>query len=333
MGMEKSSCKVSVLVAVYNSEDYLGQCLDSLRWQTMGNLQVICVDDASTDRSLEILRQYQAIDPRIEVIGLPENHGQAYARNVALRQARGEYICFLDSDDWMADDSLEKAVSVFAEHPRTGCVLFHTLYYYSASRIEPFAMAPFDVISGYDAFVESLTWKIHGVYMVKADIHQRFPYDESAHAFSDDNATRLHYLASEEVRTCSGIYYYRQHADSVSHQTSIRRFDYLTANTSMRNMLVDLSLNSDIIDIYENHRWLNVVDIYMFYFRYRHGLKPTDAAQGLAEIRRAWETIEPGRLLPRNRFKFGYCPMKPFWWLFRLQEELYFTLRKMLKGY
>lgn len=329
----KSRCKVSVLVAVYNSELYVGKCLDSLCRQTITDIQIIAVDDGSTDHSLNILRRYEAMDQRIEVVELAVNCGQAHARNIALQQARGEYICFLDSDDWMADDALEEAVRVFSQHPRTGCVLFHTLYYYSVSCIKPFVMEPFDAISGYDAFVKSLTWKIHGVYMVRADIHKQNPYDESALAFSDDNTTRLHYLASQEVRTCSGIYYYRQREDSVSHKPSIRRFDYLMANISMKKKLIELSISNDVIDIYENHRWLNIIDLYMFYFMHRHILKPAEAAQGLAVMREAWQTIEVGRLFPKNRFKFGYIPMKAHWWLFRFEEELYFTLRKTLRGY
>ena len=126
----KSRCKVSVLVAVYNSELYVGKCLDSLCRQTITDIQIIAVDDGSTDHSLDILRRYEAMDQRIEVVELAVNCGQAHARNIALQQARGEYICFLDSDDWMADDALEEAVRVFSQHPRTGCVLFHTLYYY-----------------------------------------------------------------------------------------------------------------------------------------------------------------------------------------------------------
>ena len=80
---------VTVLVAVYNSEAFLRQCLDSLCAQTMDAVQIVCVDDASTDGSLAILRDYAARDGRVEVIALSENHGLAYARNKALERARG----------------------------------------------------------------------------------------------------------------------------------------------------------------------------------------------------------------------------------------------------
>lgn len=322
-----SSCSVTILVAVYNREAFLPQCLDSLRAQTLRDIQVVCVDDASTDGSLAVLHRYASLDARIEVVALDRNQGQAHARNVGLERARGEFVCFLDSDDWMSADCLEKAVSVFRHHPATGCVLFHTLYYYNASRQEPYPMPPFELLSGPEAFELSLTWKIHGVYMTRLDIHRRFPYDESAHAFSDDNTTRLHYLVSEEVRQCGGTYYYRQHEASVSHEVSVRRFDYLVANASMRRTLLSLGVERRYLAVYENHRWLNVIDTYMFYYRHRRQLGRQDAHRGLTMIRQAWTGIDLSLLSPRLKYKFGYMPLRPLWWLFRVEEEVYFALR------
>ncbi len=321
--------QVTVLVAVWNTAAYLPQCLDSLRRQTLADVQVVCIDDASTDGSLEVLRRYAALDSRIEVVALAENGGQAHARNVGLRQARGRYVCFLDSDDWMADDCLQQAVRVFEEHPDTGSVLFHTLYYYSASRQEEFPMPAFDVLRGEEAFVLSLTWQIHGVYMVRADIHRQYPYDESAHAFSDDNTTRLHYLASREVRPCGGTYYYRQRASSVSHQFGLRRFDYLLANASMKRQLERLGVSDDVLALYENHRWLNLVDMYMLWYMHGHTLPAEARRQALRMIRDSWQTIEVQRLSPALRRKFGYVPCAGHWHLFRLQENAYFALRRL----
>ncbi len=322
--------QVTVLVSVWNTADYLPQCLDSLCRQTLRDIQVVCVDDASTDDSLVVLQRYAALDDRIEVIGLPRNQGQAHARNVGLGRAKGEFICFLDSDDWMAVDCLERAVSVFRAHQKTGCVLFDTLYYYSASRQESFPMATFDALSGYEAFVLSLTWRIHGVYMVRAGIHKRYPYDESAHAFSDDNTTRLHYLASTEVRLCAGTYYYRQRPTSVSHQFSLRRFDYLLANQSMKRQLECIRVSDDLLNLYENHRWLNVVDMYMLWFKHGRELNANDRRKALALVRNSWRTIETWRLKPALRCKFGYVPFVGHWRLFLLQEQIYFRLRRLL---
>ena len=109
--------KVSVLVAVYNAASYLDQCLNSLLKQAHEDIQIICIDDCSTDDSLSILNHYSQQDERVEVIHLDENHGQAHARNVGLFYATGEYTCMLDADDWFSCDALEKAVDAFDASP------------------------------------------------------------------------------------------------------------------------------------------------------------------------------------------------------------------------
>ncbi len=91
--------KISIIMPVYNSEKYLARALDSICVQTYKKLEIICVNDASTDNSLEILEQYAEKDSRIKIISYQENRGQGYARNLALENASGEYIGFMDSDD------------------------------------------------------------------------------------------------------------------------------------------------------------------------------------------------------------------------------------------
>ena len=91
--------KVSVLVAVYNAAQYLHDCLDSLLNQTLKDIQVICIDDCSTDSSLSILNEYAQKDSRVKVLQLNMKCGKAHARNEGLKIARGEFICMLDADD------------------------------------------------------------------------------------------------------------------------------------------------------------------------------------------------------------------------------------------
>jgi glycosyltransferase, group 2 family protein len=321
--------KISVLVAVYNTEKYLRQCLDSLLGQTLDDIEIICVDDASTDSSPDILREYIAADNRIKLITLKENRGQAHARNQALKISTGEYIAFLDSDDYLASDALEQIVGTFDRHPTTDAVLFKVINIFPDANETPYPMPEFEQMNGYDAFVDSLTWKIHGVYAVRRSIHLKFPYDETARAFSDDNTTRLHYLNSRHVRLSRGIYYYRQHPQSVTHSISLRRFDYLLANESMKRQLLQLHSSSEILDIYENVRWLNLVDLYMFYYLHRRHFSLDARRQALSRLRHTRLTIETSRLRPSLRHKFGYRVM-PSWPLFRLQEELYFFLRSLV---
>ena len=122
--VQERQVKVSVLVAVYNGERFLRKCLDSLLRQTLRDIEVICIDDASTDDSLSVLQSYAAVDERFVVLHLEQNQGQAFARNMALQQARGEYVCFLDADDWFEPDALARAVEVFEGNEGTDAVLF-----------------------------------------------------------------------------------------------------------------------------------------------------------------------------------------------------------------
>lgn len=108
MTAQSSPPKVSVIVPVYNAAEYLEECLDSIRNQTLLQLEIILVDDCSTDNSGEICDRYAAMDSRIKVFHLPENKGPGVARNVALDYADGEYCTFVDSDDKVHPEAYEK---------------------------------------------------------------------------------------------------------------------------------------------------------------------------------------------------------------------------------
>lgn len=110
-------CKVSVLIPAYNVERYLRECLDSVKGQTMPakDIEIICVDDASTDGTLAILLEYAAADSRIQVYCHEKNRGQACGRNLALSHASGEYIYMLDADDRIVPEALEELYALCRE--------------------------------------------------------------------------------------------------------------------------------------------------------------------------------------------------------------------------
>lgn len=318
---------VSLLIAVYNAEDYLHRCLDSLLAQTYSDWQAICIDDCSTDSSLSILKEYEQMDGRITVMHLNENRGHAHARNQGLLFAKGEYIGFLDSDDWLSNDALEQMVATFKEHPQTDAVLFNVVYKYPDGREHGYASGQFDVMSGFQAFKASLTWQIHGVYAIRANIHLKYPYDESYRSYSDDNiTTRLHYFVSREVRCCSGIYYYWQNNKSVTHISDTSRLNLLRATATLHNLLEQLDLGEDrneIMEIHELHRWKILIDTYYFYHRNRCHFNRSQRKECLFEIHKHWNIIKS------TIHKFGYAHCN-HWWLFRIQEEIYFLLKSFI---
>lgn len=99
---------VSVIIPVYNTDKYLSYCLDSLIKQTIKKIEIICVNDCSSDKSREIIKEYSLKDKRIILIDNKIKHGAGISRNIGLNIARGEYVFFMDSDDYISSNFLEE---------------------------------------------------------------------------------------------------------------------------------------------------------------------------------------------------------------------------------
>ncbi len=320
--------KVSILVAVYNARPFLPKCLDSLLGQTHRDLQIICVDDASTDGSIDVLRAYAAKDARVMVLLQTQNLGQAVARNRALELATGEFVAMVDSDDWLAPDALERALQVFRHHPQADAVLFDLCYHDEQTGEEtPYPLrADKHVFSGYEAFELSLDWRIHGLYLLRTSLHREHPFDTSCRLFSDDNTSHIHFLHSREVRLGGGTYFYRRHAASMTNAISMRRFDYMEANLSLRRQLLSAGVKREAVTFYEGHRWLNFIGTYYLYYMHRAEFDVPQRREILRRMRAILSTFRRGEVPLRVRWKPGYWLLRPFA-LFRLQEEVYFFLR------
>lgn len=118
--------KISIIVPVYNVEQYLRGCMDSLVSQTLQEIEVICVDDASTDHSGQILDEYKGRDARITVIHLRQNEGTLNARIAGVHKAQGAYLMFVDSDDYIEKDACQKLYALI-EDRRADVVHFGTV--------------------------------------------------------------------------------------------------------------------------------------------------------------------------------------------------------------
>ncbi len=109
------SCRISVIVPVYNVESYLATCLDSLVHQTLQDIEIILVNDGSTDNSLSIANEYAYKFPKIKIIN-QTNGGLSDARNTGIKQAQGEYLAFVDSDDWIEKEMMEELYILAKKH-------------------------------------------------------------------------------------------------------------------------------------------------------------------------------------------------------------------------
>lgn len=106
-----SDIKISIVIPVFNTEKYLDRCIQSAINQTLKEIEIICIDDGSTDNSLNILNKYKSIDNRVKVFQNNENKGPSYTRNVGLENAIGEFVGFMDSDDYVDKEYFEKLYS------------------------------------------------------------------------------------------------------------------------------------------------------------------------------------------------------------------------------
>lgn len=106
---------ISVIIPVYNVEEYLEECIDSVLKQTYKEIEIIAINDGSTDNSLKILENYASKIDRLKII-TQENLGQSVARNVGINKANGTYIYFLDSDDYIMPETFEQLINAMEEH-------------------------------------------------------------------------------------------------------------------------------------------------------------------------------------------------------------------------
>lgn len=105
---------ISIIIPVYNIENYIGECITSVLRQSYENLEIIVIDDGSTDNTREIVKNLCETDLRITLIE-QENHGVSFARNVGIKRAKGDYLIFVDGDDWLEIDSVQRLLSYALE--------------------------------------------------------------------------------------------------------------------------------------------------------------------------------------------------------------------------
>lgn len=323
--------KVSIITAVYNGEQYLSQCLDSLVNQTYDNIEIICVDDASTDGSMEIFQDYARRDGRIKVVRQSVNGGAQLARQAGVDIATGDYIMCIDGDDWLDTDSIEICVRDFEENPDVDCLVFNDVRHRpDGSSFTPADRYVFHKITGEQSFYWSLPWHINGRKIVRAELQRRFPWDNSCRVYGDDNTSILIGLFSRCVMQTRATYNYRLLPASLSHGVSMGWFTCLRAHNSMSVQLRQLGVKRELRAYHETFRWEKFINSYRHYYMLRSRLTPSQRSEALAIMREQRHNVDFSLVSKGLKRKFGYMPLLFSWKLFRLQEEIYFTLRTLL---
>lgn len=240
---------LSIIIPVYNVENYVRECLDSLLQQELSACEVLCVNDGSTDGSLAILQEYQAAHPNVFRVFSQINQGQAAARNKALDEAKGEYVVFLDSDDYYLPNAIATIITYIKKYP-----LVDVFYWDCAVTTEGNRYYTLPHISPVDQqIIEYYDWEYEQYTTTPAGCVWGGAYRK---AFLDKNHLRMRpgvYYEDElsifSIFTCQGnvltlhlnqpFYYYRTGRDG-STVTSLREKNFrdrMTVTREMNNIL------------------------------------------------------------------------------------------------
>jgi len=255
--------KLSIIVPVYNmaADGKLEYCLNSLVNQTIDDYEIIAVDDCSTDNSLEILRSYETKYPeKFKVIALPENHHQGGAKNYGLKEAQGDYIGFIDSDDWIVPDYYERLIGI-SEATGADCVACD-LCMVNEHTMVPTKTSPCNNISQTGVMGHEQRAKLFldpGALVTKVYKRELIfdePFEFPDKMFYEDNAMGIELLRRikhfEYIN--EPLYFYLQHSGSTVHTVSKERCeDRLQA---MRIMLENSRKNGYYEEFFKEIEWI-----------------------------------------------------------------------------
>lgn len=237
---------VSILVAVYNVQAYLNQCLDSIESQTFDNWECILVDDGSTDNSGAICDEYARKDQRFRVIHC-KNNGVSVARNISIQKARGKYICFCDSDDWMEAKMIETMYRLITEHS-ADVVQVGFWREFNGYNLEKHIVRNTIVFDRDTALIELVKDKIIPSYMWnKMFCHEIIGPDFPVGKTFEDIYTSIKWFSHINRMVCDPtlLYHYRMRRGSIIHSNpSEYRLHFIEATLYRIDEILKLGLNS-----------------------------------------------------------------------------------------
>lgn len=258
-----SSLLVSVVIPVYNAEEYLDEMLESLTNQTHKNIEIICVNDGSSDNSLEVLRSWENKDSRLKVID-KENSGAGKTRNAGLDEAKGDYICFVDSDDFVEPELIEQALCASVENDADAVVFDIDLFDEETKKFTPHKTAvdksripakktfkASDIDHFYKYLIGFTVNKLYKRSMLES-LHLRFP---AVGAHEDMPFTYVALTAANKIYYLNkNLYHYRRSREGSLSDTTSNEYQFMIdALVVMKNQLEEYGLMNSNRQNYQNY--------------------------------------------------------------------------------
>ncbi|MBQ3307520.1 MAG: glycosyltransferase [Bacilli bacterium] len=212
--------KFSIIIPVYNVEDYIKDCLESVKKQTFKDYEVIVVNDGTKDQSMDIVKNYD-----VKVIN-QENQGLSGARNTGAKEAKGEYIIFLDSDDWIENNLLEEISKALEDNP--DLVRFQIRKVFEKKDSIDYPEEAFDTCNGVEAFEKICKYhfvEIACSYCIKRSYYEKNHFEFAKGMIHEDfGLMPLVIIKASKVKSISTIgYNYRQRENSIMSNTNYDR--------------------------------------------------------------------------------------------------------------
>lgn len=256
--------KISFILPVYNVEKYLSQCLESLVKQTYQDIEIIAVNDGSTDTSPQILVKYASVDKRIRILN-QKNQGLSMARNVGLENVTGEYVLFVDSDDYVALNTAECIAKVVEQFPQLDVVTFsREIFYENAySLVDDLFVSSGNIFSGKEFFERAISERKFVSAVWQKAFSMKFLIQNNLmfipNILYEDLSFSIHaILYAQQVTSISDVLYFyrRSNLQSITNNVSSRDLDVLKTLEYFQKLLE----NRDTSDILKSEVW----HIFMF---------------------------------------------------------------------
>lgn len=230
---------VSIIVPVYNTEEYLGRCVESILKQSYRDIELILVDDGSTDNSLEICRKYETQDSRI-IVYHKENGGQGSARNLGLDVCKGDYICFVDSDDYIDNNMIELLINNLDKYNADiSCAILYSKEDRSDYKYNDTIYAK-ENVDAMNLFVKNIGGFNHSpcAKLFRRDVLKNVRFIELS-GFEDAGTIFKAFMNAKRVVSQDvSLYLYFQRENSTMHRKfSVKDFDRITAYNEMEKGL------------------------------------------------------------------------------------------------
>ena len=260
-----SPIKLSVIIPVYNAEEYLDTCLNSIVNQTLNEIEIICIDDCSTDNSLEILYDFASRDERIKIISLNKNHRQGFARNRGIKLSKGNYIAFVDSDDWIDLNTFECSYNL-AKKNNLDLILFKLINFDDTS--DKYFETDYYNMNFFNNEKEIFNYKnisnkifsipvgpVNKIYKSSLLKENDIYFPEEYSMFEDNPFSHNAFLSAKRCSFIPKHFYYRRvHGNSTMQNKNKKMLDIVSILNEVISVFIDHNLFNEFSHILFNHK-------------------------------------------------------------------------------